>query len=193
MKKSILYIHGLGSSAKSSSFEMMKALFPQYSWHAIDVYHECEKSLALINTYIKEHNIDAVLGTSLGGYYALACDFDGEKLVFNPAIKPHESLKVFIGSHEYFCERSNKSETSYTITEESCKEFEKHFLSEIRFGKKVHIILSDHDELLGDNYAECCSMCGCVRKTSLMGHRLTKEFIEEELPFMLCDLMEEDF
>lgn len=193
MKKRILYIHGLGSSSYSSSYTKMKDLFPQYEWHAIDVYHECERSLDLINKYITGNDIYAVMGTSLGGYYALACNFEGMKLVFNPAIKPHDSLKVFLGTHEYFTQRKDKHETTYTITEDSCKEFEKHLLTDKKFNENVHIILSDHDELLGDNYDECCSMCKCVRRTSSMGHRLSQKFIEEELPFMICDLMEEDF
>jgi predicted esterase YcpF (UPF0227 family) len=92
MGRKILYIHGFNGSAKSEKVSALKAkmpddtiIAPQFSNDIKDV----EANITLANTTARENWIDAVFGTSLGGFTALLVDsVDCVKVVHNPCLRP---------------------------------------------------------------------------------------------------------
>ena len=84
----ILYIHGFCSSAQTGTVARLRQVLTGCKVHAIDVNHHPAESIALIEQYVRQHNIDLLIGTSLGGYYVLCADVDCIKVAANPATDP---------------------------------------------------------------------------------------------------------
>ena len=117
----ILFIHGLGSSSKSStgqllhdmSNEQMMIYNPSFSLSP-------KKAIEEINKLIDDYHIDMVIGSSLGGFYALQCDCN-YGVVINPALTPINDIKTAIGygEHPYV-----NGEGNYIIDENFISELE---------------------------------------------------------------------
>ena len=112
----ILYVHGFGSQfdETSNKIQSLKDLGTVFGVN-IDYTrskHELFEELCLVAI---ELGIDLLVGTSMGGYMAAAV---GDKLgipfvAINPAIKPDEPLKKYLGTHKtYYGE-------PYTLSEET--------------------------------------------------------------------------
>lgn len=95
----ILYIHGFGSDANSSTAkEIAKCLGDNYKV----ITHSFNNSYELVDTMIenievarkliKDNNIDLVVGTSMGAFIAMNCH-DITKVINNPCMLPSEQLK----------------------------------------------------------------------------------------------------
>ena len=177
MKKKIFYIHGFRSSARSSTILALKKLYTDYEVHAFDVTHHPVPSIKKIEDYVKEHNIDILAGTSLGGYYTLCARVDVVKIAVNPAVAPEDSLKYLpeMGQVvEYYNPREDGVQTLHCRLSD---------LDEFRGIEKfitpqTYIIGSDHDELLGDLTDQYRNLVGeRYYGSSQLGHRITPEFI----------------
>ena len=109
--KKLLYIHGFRSSAKSSTILNLKANYHEVEVHAFDVTHHPAESIKKIEDYVREHGIEILAGSSLGGYYTLCARVDIPKIAVNPAISPENSLSFLpeIGTEvEYYNENLEK-------------------------------------------------------------------------------------
>lgn len=89
----ILYIHGFastGSSPKASQLQEMtgrQVLAPSLS-------HDPYEDMEVLGGMIRDHGVGTVVGTSLGGFYALylAQKFDVGLVVINPSLTPYKTL-----------------------------------------------------------------------------------------------------
>ncbi|MCQ2242336.1 YqiA/YcfP family alpha/beta fold hydrolase [Treponema sp.] len=85
----ILYIHGFGSNHNSGSFLALKDVFKEHNFFSSDFdLLDVKGTLEKIGKLCEEHEIDLVMGKSLGGFYALAYEGEQDKAVINPCIKP---------------------------------------------------------------------------------------------------------
>ncbi len=102
-----IYIHGFGSSGCGGKAKIFKdqyeedILFPSLSYVptlAIDTLEQ------LIEIYIKNKNSINLIGSSLGGYYAiyLANKYNLKAVLINPAITPYKTLDKLGMSTNYF-------------------------------------------------------------------------------------------
>lgn len=89
MKQKILYLHGLGSSGQSSTVQKLLAqgldvIAPSYR---PEYYHESLSALSLV---LQENQVSLIVGTSMGGYYALKLAEITQLpvLVVNPCFEP---------------------------------------------------------------------------------------------------------
>lgn len=192
----IVYLHGLASSSLSSTPKQLQKLYPEFEVIALELYHQCHRSLDIINTYLRTHEVDAVIGTSLGGFFTLACDFEGIKIAVNPALHPEKDLNLpsMMGTRPYLQKRVNREEKTYTMTEADLEEYRG---VPLRLTKDTFIIQSSHDETLGDYTAEAAQLLAEIHDyvmddgetatiheayhtiTDKIGHRLTKEFLAD--------------
>ena len=85
--KKLLYIHGFRSSAKSSTILNLKANYHEVEVHAFDVTHHPAESIKKIEDYVREHGIEILAGSSLGGYYTLCARVDIPKIAVMPKNK----------------------------------------------------------------------------------------------------------
>ena len=87
--KNVLYIHGLGSSANSGTAKALKAYlgtrvnFFASTWDLTDI-----STLKAINKYVATNNIQIVIASSLGAFYALGISDSVAKILINPCMKP---------------------------------------------------------------------------------------------------------
>ena len=177
IKKKLLYIHGFRSSAQSSTILNVKANYHDVEVHAFDVTHHPVESINKIENYISEHDIDILVGTSLGGYYTLCAKVDIPKIAVNPAVNPEDSLRFLpeIGHEvEYFNPREDGVQT-FKCTLADLDEFRgiEKYITPV-----THIIGSNQDELLGDLRELYRALVGDnFHESSQLGHRITPEFI----------------
>lgn len=137
----ILYIHGFKSSSNSMTLQKIKNRYGYiFDFIAPDLNGDVDKSIKIINEIIEVDKPRMIIGSSLGGFYALVCDSkDIPILVVNPCINPSEHLKQYIGNG---------------ITEEEVEKFGDYdVVSSIKSkGNKVSAILCPNDEILGDTH-----------------------------------------
>lgn len=191
----ILYLHGLGSSSNSSTIKQLRKLHPYHRWFAVDVYPNLTKSLKIIQDFIRENDIDILMGTSMGGFQTLAADFDGYKVAINPPI--HTDFTPLLGKEvKYFIPRTDPNETTFDFTKADADELIGFDLS-ATVHSKTFIVCSEQDELLGDmsSYAENLMSPykgdgnQHVIRTNCMGHRISQQFVEKEIGNILQSII----
>ena len=177
-KKKILYIHGFCSSAQTGTVNRLREVLSDCDVHAIDVNHHPKESIKLIEDYVMEHDIDLLMGTSLGGYFVLCAQVDCPKLAVNPATNPEVMLDQpsMMGHQRYFNPRQDGN-WYFDFGPDNLLEFRG---IEFHVTPDTYILCSDHDELLGDNRDACRALVPAdhYRETSQIGHRMAPEFTE---------------
>lgn len=92
----ILYIHGYNGSPKGNSFTLFDELLDKskYELHTIDYNPENPNgAIKYIKRYIKEYNINLVIGSSLGGFLTLFL-YGVSRIVINPCWDPAVELPL---------------------------------------------------------------------------------------------------
>ncbi len=107
----ILYLHGFLSSPKSIKAQATKAYFEQH-------HHDVTLHVPALSNYpseVQPQLLDLIeqtpallegglklIGSSMGGYLStfLLEQFGGKAVLINPAVRPYELLKSFIGAHQ---------------------------------------------------------------------------------------------
>ena len=88
----ILYLHGFGSSGNSTTVNLLKQYFPDDLILSPDIPCNIKDGITFVRQYYREHKVDLIIGTSLGGFYAM--NLAGvKKIVINPAMFPYEDLE----------------------------------------------------------------------------------------------------
>ena len=124
----LLYLHGFRSSPQSAKAQIMAALVqqnhPGVTWWCPQLPPSPQAALALIRDGIAAwpRETMAVMGSSLGGFYATAVaeDCGCRAVLLNPAVDPARDLAGFIGE-----------QSSWQDPDERFF-FEPHFIDELR-------------------------------------------------------------
>lgn len=198
--RKILWLHGFGGSAKSGIVNFLRKYYPQFDWVTPELNHHPGESIAKINELLKDGDYAAVLGTSLGGFYAVCCDFRGPELVINPAVNPYETIQKHLGKNKWFGQRSDGA-TEFIVTEDDVKEFldwplpvgnddcitptgEEAFPGMLPDRILCHY--TEHDQLLGEeikaDYERLFSNREMMTHHVLPGHVVTESYIVRILP-----------
>ena len=105
---SLLYIHGLNSSALSKKATQLIALMQSLglSEHVRvpELHHHPRQAMVQLEEAIAELGRPLLVGSSLGGYYAthLAERHGLKAVLINPAVNPHELFDGFVGTQQNF-------------------------------------------------------------------------------------------
>ena len=139
VKPIAIYVHGLGSGAASTTVRMVRKIFSEYEWIALEVNESPFESVAKINTSVSKFNPSLLMGTSLGGYYVFYADAPrATKVICNPAMNIAELIRY-------------KGNTEYTLDEAVCRRFTEYESSHKAVsGTKNYALFAVHDELIGD-------------------------------------------
>jgi len=106
MQKNILYIHGFNSSPLSVKAKQtrhnLSENFPQVQFYCPQLVSNPKGVINQLEQIIKSSQSNSLwylIGSSLGGYFAsyLSEKYDFPCVLINPAIKPFELLKDYIG------------------------------------------------------------------------------------------------
>ena len=104
----LIYIHGFNSSPASSKADLLKrkleALGRGAEFAAPALPHSPAAAAALLDGVIAKNPDAALVGSSLGGYYAthLAEKHGLKAVLLNPAVRPYELLKDHLGVQQNF-------------------------------------------------------------------------------------------
>ncbi len=103
----LLYIHGLNSSAMSKKAtqlsSLMQTLGLSEQLRVPELHHHPRQAIAQLETAIQELGGRPLLvGSSLGGYYAthLAERHGLKAVLINPAVNPHQLFDGFLGTQQ---------------------------------------------------------------------------------------------
>ncbi len=186
-----LYIHGLGSSAKSGTKSSFGRYFDQYEWLSPEITHDPYESLDILNQWADAFHPTLVAGTSMGGMLTLYVNApDAVKIAVNPTIEiEHVLRKLGYGKHPYLQEREN-GDTEYVIDEQMIRRFIT-FRDEHRIlpGSRNIALFSTDDELVGKeitkrNAALLAELGWEVLWSSKFGHRVNEQAVKVILQYL---------
>ena len=69
-----LYVHGMGSGAKSGTKSSLGHYLDGYEWLSPELPVEPAEAMAILEDYVKVFSPELIAGTSLGGLYLLYLD-----------------------------------------------------------------------------------------------------------------------
>lgn len=99
----IIYVHGFNSSAQSFKArligERLTALGRAGEFACPDLDHRPARAIAQLEAVLAQYPAAVLVGSSLGGFYAthLAEKHDGRAVLVNPAVRPYDLLRDFLG------------------------------------------------------------------------------------------------
>ncbi|MFS2697887.1 YqiA/YcfP family alpha/beta fold hydrolase [Phocaeicola vulgatus] len=121
-RKKLLYMHGFGSSAASGTVTMLRKHLPGFDVVAPDIPVDPAEGLPFLRGLCMNEQPDVVVGTSMGGMYALQMH-GYKRICVNPAFEMSNKSKVLTtGIHEYSNPRKDSS-THFEITSDTIRHF----------------------------------------------------------------------
>ena len=105
-QSTLLYIHGLNSSAQSQKATQLTTLMARLGLSQYlrvpELHHHPRQALVQLEAAIEELGRPLLVGSSLGGYYAthLAERHGLKALLINPAVSPHRMFDGFLGTQK---------------------------------------------------------------------------------------------
>ena len=142
-----LYLHGFNSSNSSIKYNRIKKFLSGQNIKIIcpNLHHCPSSALKQIEIVIKKKKIVKIIGSSLGGFYAI---YFGNKLniptmVINPALEPDKSLLSYVG-----LQKNIYTKKKYIFKKEYLDHLSKIKQSKIKNKKTTILIQSIKDELL---------------------------------------------
>ena len=149
----IVYLHGFNSSAQSAKGRQVAraaaALAEPPVFHLPSLPHRPAQAMrevcAWIDAQVPEGRELAIIGSSLGGYYAtwLAERYGARAVVINPAIRPFEDLRGFLGR-----QRNLHTGEEYDVTPEHLAELRVLDVGRITRPGRYFLLARTGDELL---------------------------------------------
>ena len=153
--KTILYIHGYGSTGNAVKGQLLRTMFPQHrilsptlDYNRLTPYQVHFQLRQIIDT---EH-VDMIVGSSFGGYHALCCStfFTGPIWAVNPV---HDVMHTLRRQLDVIATPDNQKLLSRMTSDyESFDQFVFQNASRLfKNQRHLHFALSTDDELLGDH------------------------------------------
>ena len=101
----ILYLHGFASCGDSNKTKLLKQFFGDDEVLAPDLPVNPTEAISLARKLIIDKDIDLIIGSSLGGFYAnyLSETMGVKAVLINPSTQPFITLAPFIGTNHYWC------------------------------------------------------------------------------------------
>ncbi len=120
--KTIVYFHGYGSSSQSNSAICLAKNMPEFNVIAPDIPVDPAEALPFLKNYCAENKANLIIGTSMGGMYAMQMT-DYPRICVNPALHMSQLKDVLeVGTFERF-QPTADGQTHFTITEEIIQHF----------------------------------------------------------------------
>ncbi len=156
----LIYIHGFNSSPESYKANLLKAYADKINMPDVlevpalpfDPTVAMDQLMHTVHKYQKHHDMRPLcfIGSSLGGYYAtwLAEKYESRVVLINPAVKPYELFKDFMGYN-----RNIYTGEEYMLTMDHMTQLKKYEVEEISKPDRYLLMLQTGDEVLDYNLA----------------------------------------
>lgn len=141
----ILYLHGFASCGNSTKTQLLKKYFGEENVLAPDLPPSPHEAVSLARRVIIENDIDLIIGSSLGGFYATyLCETTGIKAVLiNPSTQPYITLASYVGENHYWC-----SGEAFEFSREDLNALFEYAVGTLNDASKYLLLLQAGDELL---------------------------------------------
>lgn len=195
--KKILYIHGFASTGQTSKVDQLKAM-TGVEVIAPNLSHDPVKDITILEDIVRTQNITMVVGSSLGGFYALylAQRFDLGLVLINPSLKPYETLKDKLGEVSIFGSNASFSWTAEKL--DQLKDLDKVVSralgenSSIDWAKTL-VLLATKDERLDSGVTRSAFSKAKVVEDSMQDHRFAGiSMYDDEIKSILYSLSPSD-
>ncbi len=102
----ILFIHGFGSCGWGEKSLALRRHFGVSQLLAPDLPFDPDRAIDHLCGMLQRHPISALIGSSLGGFYATALNaiMPRPTILINPVIRPHELLADYLGPQRRWCD-----------------------------------------------------------------------------------------
>lgn len=121
-RKTIIYLHGYGSNGQSGTVRYLRKLMPECNILAPDIPVNPSVALPFLMGYCEQSHPDIIMGTSMGGMYAMQMT-NYIRICVNPALRMSELKDILRpGIFEYF-QPTMGGETHFSITEDTIRQF----------------------------------------------------------------------
>ncbi|OQX50015.1 MAG: hypothetical protein B5M46_02315 [Epsilonproteobacteria bacterium 4484_20] len=102
----ILFLHGFASCGNGEKSAVLKAYFGEKAVLAPDLPYAPLEVIPFLEEILEKEPVDLIIGSSLGGFYAtwLAEKYRMRAVLLNPSTEPHETLKMYVGWQQRFCD-----------------------------------------------------------------------------------------
>ena len=121
--KTVLYVHGFGSSGQSGTVTRLREVLPSARVIAPDLPVHPQEALALLRATCEREQPDLIIGTSMGGMYAeMLCGYD--RILVNPAFVMGDTMKDhgMIGA-QHFSNPRQDGVQDFIVTKALVKEY----------------------------------------------------------------------
>lgn len=199
----VIYIHGLDSTANSvkgmllekycrAHYSDIEIIRPDLNQAPNEVF---DRLCKLVRQEQKADGKVAVMGSSLGGYFAslVSNDTGCPAVLLNPSTKPHISLQRFVDDKvidTIACDDSAatviyRTTGGWAMTLQDLDWFTAHKLQQITYPEKVFAVIKQGDELLDPKVATDFYQSQGVEVALQAGgdHRMTD--FEQQLPIIM--------
>ena len=156
MKKRVLYIHGFMSGSNSETvYKLRKRYDYKYEFIVPELDGDPLESISKIDNIIREEKPSLIIGSSLGGYYALMCDSgDIPIIVINPCVDPYNHLQRYLDIEREYHSKRKDGKTSYKLTRDILEHYKECGDIKEKVKSKIGhllVLLSTNDEILGNS------------------------------------------
>jgi len=163
----ILYLHGFNSSPESHKAQVLHDYMKRTGLgDRIDIPEippVPADAIELLQQHAEEiikHDELSLAGSSLGGFYAtwLAEKYNCPAVLINPAVKPHELLKKYLGENTNYY-----TAESWVLDETHIRQFRELYIDKVSNPQRYLLMLQTGDETLDyrqaiEKYAGCPSI-----------------------------------
>lgn len=141
----ILYLHGFASCGDSTKSRLLKNYFGSEEVLAPDLPIDPVEAIRFIKKQILEHDIDLIIGSSLGGFYAsYFCELlEIKTVLINPSTQPFITLAPYVGTNRYWC-----SDETFEFTRDHLKSLFEFATAKPKKPELCLLLLQTGDELL---------------------------------------------
>ena len=200
----ILYLHGIGSGANSRTPRELRKYLPDFEIIAPQLPANPKEAVKFIrDNYALEDDIALVVGTSLGGFYALTLPMV-KKLIINPAMFADIDVSKSLGMGvQNFLSKREDGASTYIIDEEFIRELEvirkRIYETDILRPDRIeHNLINETYGLFGINdkvvshYNDFCELFLPEHAYTFQGeHRLSVDEIRDELVPIIKRILDE--
>ena len=141
----ILYLHGFASCGNSTKTQLLKDYFGAKEVLSPDLPIDPVEAIRFIKKYIIEHDVDLLIGSSLGGFYAsYFCELlEVKTVLINPSTQPFITLAPYVGTNHSWC-----SGEAFEFTKEHLMSLFEYATAKPVNPKRYLLLLQTGDELL---------------------------------------------
>lgn len=186
----LLYLHGFRSSPQSTKARLMAALmaerFPQVQWWCPQLPPSPQAAAALIaqGTAHWPADTSAVIGSSLGGFYAtwIASQRGWRAVLINPAVDPARDLSRYIGEQTSWHDPQER----FFFAPEFVDELRALAVGPLAHAKRFMALIAKGDEVL--DWREMTARYAGAQQTVLKGGDHALSDFQAHIPKVLAFL-----